>query len=189
MHVPPSAARVPLHTADEVNERIARQTEQSVAFYREHPELIDERLTALDEEWDVERLLEVNAATLALTGTLLGAFVDRRWLALPIAVTAFLCQHGVQGWCPPLPVLRRMGVRTAREIEAERYALKAMRGDFADVDDDADAALRATGRLRSWLRSRPRVAPVGGPGGSESSASSDKGSSESGSDQGERERS
>lgn len=182
MHVPPSAARVPLHTADEVNERIAQQTECSVAFYRDHPELIDERLAALDEEWDVERLLEVNAATLALTGTLLGAFVDRRWLVLPIAVTAFLCQHGVQGWCPPLPVLRRMGVRTAREIEAERYALKAMRGDFADADDDADAALRATGRLRSWLKSGTRVST-----GSARSGTTARAPSESGPEHDERE--
>jgi hypothetical protein len=35
----------------------------------------------------------------------------------------FLLQHGLQGWCPPLPVLRRLGVRTQREIDAEKYAL------------------------------------------------------------------
>jgi hypothetical protein len=35
-----------------------------------------------------------------------------------------------QGRCPPLSVLRRRGVRTRREIEAERCALKALRGDF-----------------------------------------------------------
>ena len=45
---------------------------------------------------------KANAATIALTGTLLGIFVDRRFLALPVAVTAFLLQHAVQGWCPPV---------------------------------------------------------------------------------------
>jgi hypothetical protein len=29
-----------------------------------------------------------------------------------------------------LPVLRRLGIRTADEINKERYALKALRGDF-----------------------------------------------------------
>jgi len=48
-------------------------------------------------------------------------------------VTAFLLQHAVQGWCPPLPVLRRLGFRTAREIEVERNALKALRGDFGHI--------------------------------------------------------
>jgi hypothetical protein len=38
--------------------------------------------------------------------------------------------HAVQGWCPPVPVLRRLGFRTASEIDHERYALKALRGDF-----------------------------------------------------------
>ena len=29
-----------------------------------------------------------------------------------------------------MPVFRRLGVRTAGEIDRERYALKALRGDF-----------------------------------------------------------
>jgi hypothetical protein len=69
-----------------------------------------------------------------LTGTLLGAYVDRRFLVLPVAVTAFLLQHALQGWCPPVPVFRRLGVRTAAEIDRERYALKALRGDFRRLD-------------------------------------------------------
>ena len=62
----------------------------------------------------------------------------------------FLLQHAVQGWCPPVPFFRRRGVRTAREIEIERYALKALRGDFGpifpsvrDRDTQASHALQA----------------------------------------------
>jgi hypothetical protein len=33
-----------------------------------------------------------------------------------------------------VPVLRRLGVRTMDEINEERYALKALRGDFESVD-------------------------------------------------------
>jgi hypothetical protein len=104
----------------------------------------------LDEEWDIERALEANAASFAFTGTVLAATVDRRWLMLPAVVTAFLLQHAVQGWCPPVPVLRRLGYRTAREIDEERVALKALRGDFMstemgdeDHDTQASRALRA----------------------------------------------
>jgi hypothetical protein len=50
--------------------------------------------------------------------------VDRRFLALPAAVLGFLLQHAVQGWCPPVPVLRRLGFRTQTEIEDERHALE-----------------------------------------------------------------
>jgi hypothetical protein len=84
---------------------------------------IEQRMAELDREWDVERVLEVNASTLALTGLVLGATMNRKWLLLPGIVLPFLLQHGLQGWCPPLPVLRRLGVRTRGEIDREKYAL------------------------------------------------------------------
>lgn len=78
---------------------------------------------------------------------MLAITVDRKWLALPAAVAGFLMQHALQGWCPPIELFRRLGVRTAGEIARERYALKALRGDFASVsgsdEERATAALRA----------------------------------------------
>jgi hypothetical protein len=56
--------------------------------------------------------------------------VHRKWYILPAAVTSFWLQHGLQGWCPPLPLFRKMGIRTTREINEERMALKVLRGDF-----------------------------------------------------------
>ncbi len=64
---------------------------------------------------------------------MLAAAVNKKWLILPGLVTGFLFQHALQGWCPPLPVLRRMGFRTSAEINEERYALKALRGDFERI--------------------------------------------------------
>lgn len=64
-------------------------------------------------------------------------------------VGGFLLRHAVQGWCPPLPVFRRLGARTQSEIDHERYALKALRGDFRGVaadGPDARQALAAAGR-------------------------------------------
>jgi len=64
-------------------------------------------------------------------------------------VLSFLFQHAVQGWCPPVPVFRRMGVRTRKEIDREKYALKALRGDFDGLGAGGgqDRAARAEAAL------------------------------------------
>lgn len=98
-------------------------------------------LDLLDREWDVERYLQTNAGLLSLSGIVLGAVADRRMLLLPAAVFGFFLQHAVSGWCPPLPVFRRMGVRTRAEINREKYAVKALRGDFGALADAAGATL------------------------------------------------
>jgi hypothetical protein len=129
--LPSTVERVPEHTNKAINEQIRRATEENVArFQNASYRQIQERLDELDHEWDIERILEANAATACLIGVTLGATVNRKWFALPGIVAAFLLQHALQGWCPPLPVFRRMGVRTSSEIDYERYALKALRGDF-----------------------------------------------------------
>jgi hypothetical protein len=141
--LPSRRDRVPAHSPDSANRAIRQRTEASLRYHAEHPERIADRLAELDREWDIERTLEANAATVSLIGLALASGVDRRWMALPAAVAAFLLQHALQGWCPPLPVFRRMGVRTAAEIESERYALKALRGDFEPVTGATDKAAAA----------------------------------------------
>ncbi|MDJ0391024.1 DUF2892 domain-containing protein [Roseomonas sp. E05] len=138
--LPPTTRRVAEHSSAAISHRIRTDIERRVRQLAEHPEGIDRRLRELDREWDVERTLEANAATLALAGVVLAATEDRRWLYLSGGVAAFLLQHALQGWCPPVPILRRLGVRTAEEINAERTALKALRGDFRGVEGDATAA-------------------------------------------------
>ncbi len=136
--------RVRKHTAPEANRAIDEDLAHRLALYaRADPEAISRRIRELDREWDMERALEANAATFALGGTLLGTFVSRRWLLLPVMVTGFLLQHAVQGWCPPVAPLRRLGVRTRIEIEKERYALKALRGDFGTENRDSAEVLTA----------------------------------------------
>jgi hypothetical protein len=136
-------------TAGDINRRIDHQIERNVRYFSIHQGEIEQRLADLDQEWDIERMIEANAAALALTGTLLGVVHERRYLMLPMAVAGFLLQHAIQGWCPPVPILRRFGFRTADEINRERYALKALRGDFDTVGDkktpttSANAALKA----------------------------------------------
>jgi hypothetical protein len=138
MMIPSSSQRVPAHTCQSVNRSIRQQAEQRVRDYRHATAAeLDERLAELDREWDIERTLEANAATLAFTGSLLAVTRDRRWALLPLAVTGFLLQHAVQGWCPPLPVLRRLGFRTMYEIDQERQALLELRGDSMAIPTPA----------------------------------------------------
>lgn len=122
-----SADRVRRSTSMDLNRQIDQETDENIGRYsNSSPAQIARRMEELDREWDVERLLEVNASTLALTGLLLGLTVNRKWFILPGVVLPFLLQHGLQGWCPPLPILRRMGIRTRGEIDREKYALKKM---------------------------------------------------------------
>jgi len=132
--LPPTTSRVPEHTSDHVNARILHETEINIAYFAgAGREAIDRRLAELDREWDIERTLETNAASISLLGLALGVTVNRKWLFLPAAVAGFLLQHALQGWCPPVAIFRRRGVRTSAEISYERYALKALRGDFDDL--------------------------------------------------------
>ena len=144
--IPPTAQRVPENTAEHVNEEIRRRAEQSIArCAAAGPQAIDRRLAELDREWDIERTLEMNAATLACTGAVLALTVNRRFAWISAVVTGFLLQHALQGWCPPVPIFRRRGVRTAREINQEKTALRILRGDFHPTSEASDAIKQARG--------------------------------------------
>lgn len=134
MAIPSTKDRVPSHTEESVNRQIRETTEENIRQHSVSPEQIAHRLLGLEKEWDIERAIEANASTLAFIGIVLGYFVHPYWLILPGLVTAFLFQHAIQGWCPPIPVLRRLGFRTATEIEAERQSLKILRGDYAGFE-------------------------------------------------------
>jgi hypothetical protein len=146
--LPSTEQRVPLNTRSQVNDRIQGRTLHDVSrFIGADPVFIDERIRELEREWDVERTLEANAATVSLAGVALGFAVDRRFFLLPGLVAAFLLQHALQGWCPPLPLLRRLGIRTAREIQDEILALRILRGDFLEHVDTPERALASA---RAW---------------------------------------
>lgn len=147
-HLPATEERVPRNTSSKVNHRIQGRTLHDVSrFIGADPVFIDERIRQLQREWDIERTLEANAATVGLAGLALGSFVDRRFLILPALVSAFLLQHALQGWCPPMPLLRRLGIRTAREIHDEIIALRILRGDFLERVDTPERALASA---RNW---------------------------------------
>ena len=138
--------RVRAHTSKEVNRQIEQQAERRVLQAATAADTaISRRIDELEQEWDMERFLETNAAAIAFTGVVLGLVVNKKFFAIPAIVLPFLFQHAVQGWCPPVPLFRRFGVRTRKEIDAEKYALKAVRGDFDDLPpaNNGDSARRA----------------------------------------------
>ncbi|HEV7732008.1 MAG TPA: hypothetical protein VGR62_07595 [Candidatus Binatia bacterium] len=142
--LPTTAERVVINTSPDVNADIRATTNYRVAECAELGRgAIDRRIRDLDAEWDIERTLETNASMAVLVGLTLGATVDRRFLLLPGLVAGFLLQHALQGWCPPIPVFRRLGIRTEREIDEERTALKALRGDFRDAESPETALAAA----------------------------------------------
>lgn len=141
-----NADRVRANTSEAINRRIDREINFRVKEYTKRSrEDITLRIGELDREWDIERVLETNASALAFTGLFLGVTKNIKWLMLPAVVLPFLFQHAVQGWCPPVPILRRLGVRTRKEIDREKYALKVLRGDF----DTTESLPREEAALKS----------------------------------------
>lgn len=126
--------RVRANTPREINEAIDTEIAATVRFYVDKTDYeISKRIEDLDHEWDIERYIEANAAIFSFIGVVLGLKKNRNWFILTVLVSIFLLQHAVQGWCPPVSVFRRFFIRTRKEIEAEKYALKALRGDFEMV--------------------------------------------------------
>lgn len=125
------ADRVRAHTDSAVNVEIDQESLDCVrALAGAGAEKIGKHIGELEREWDIERYLQTNASILAVSGVLLGAAVSKKFLVIPGVVFSFFLQHAVQGWCPPVPILRRLGARTRKEINREKYALKAVRGDY-----------------------------------------------------------
>ena len=123
----------------EMTEQVRRRTVESIATTMNGgPRAIEARLTELDEEWDAESVLQASAGALILLGTGL-AVSDRRWLALPALLGALFMENARSRRFMPHSLFRSMGLRTRRQIDHERYALKAARGDF-DALDVASAA-------------------------------------------------
>jgi hypothetical protein len=140
--IPATEKRVEQNTDDEINECIRNKTIKRLKnFKKSNNELITDRIKKLKHEWDTERILEANAAVIVVISILLG-LKKRYWLLLTGAVGIFLFKHALQGWCPPLPAIRKIGIRTAEEINNERTALKIIRGDFVKTYSDAKDILK-----------------------------------------------
>lgn len=138
--------RVRRCTSPEMLRKIEDQIEQNIRFYSVQPvPVISERIETLKREWSIERYLQVNVASLGFMTAFFALTRNRAWALLTCTALSFFLYHGLRGFDPPIPILRRMGVRTRGEIDRELFALKALRGDFRDMPETQpkDVDLRA----------------------------------------------
>ena len=92
------------------------------------------RLRQLDREVDQEQALQMGAAGLGFIGAILSFTVNPAFALLPAMAFATLGQYALQGWCPPVALLARLGLRSSKEIDRERYALAAAIEEPAQPD-------------------------------------------------------
>jgi hypothetical protein len=92
------------------------------------------RLRQLDREVDQEQALQIGAAGLGFLGAILSFTVNPAFALLPAMAFATLGQYALQGWCPPVALLARLGLRSCKEIDGERYALAASMEEPAQPD-------------------------------------------------------
>lgn len=130
MRLPDTNSRVPDNTSEEINRRIEEASQRSILYHLNHPDKIPFRLKELDREWDIERALGANAASIIIITSILGFAYTTLFFIIPLLVGVFLLQHSLQGWCPPLPILRRLGFRTSSEIAYEREAIESIAGNM-----------------------------------------------------------
>ncbi len=109
---------------------INKKTRKILNEYGDLSSKVNLRLRELDQEWDLEKTLEINASAAIMTGMILGKVGDKKWYLLPTAVAGILLQNSLMGWSVPKVVFRFLGFRSRKEIEEERQSLLALRGDY-----------------------------------------------------------
>jgi hypothetical protein len=102
------------------------------------------RLRRIETEIDQEQALQFGAAAIGFVGAILSLTLSSAFALLPAFAIATLAQYLVQGWCPPLALLARLGLRSSAEIDSERYALMASLGEtrephFSPITAGAEA--------------------------------------------------
>lgn len=143
---PPDVDRIRAHTSEANNRRIDRETAGAIAEARSSPAALSARLDELDREWHVDRAVMMNFAVVGAFSAWKAMRSLKRtgstgvWGAFFWTQMGFLANHALRGWCPPLPVFRRLGFRSAREIADERVALHEACAAVIVVDA-GDAAL------------------------------------------------
>src|SRR4051812_7688218 len=79
------------HTPPRLNQRIDQAMMKRILEYSRKPrEEISGRIAELDREWDIERVVETGAGSLALTGVVMSGLKSRKWLMLSAATLGVL---------------------------------------------------------------------------------------------------
>jgi hypothetical protein len=94
------------------------------------PHAITERLNQLEKEWSAGRMTKATIGVLIVVGLALTALANPWWLALPALGALFLLQYFYSNRSWLGATFHELGFRSGAEIDQEKFALKALRGDF-----------------------------------------------------------
>ena len=115
---PSEADRVRRYTPREMLDEVDKQIERNIAYYSSQPDsVVEQRIEDLKREWTATRCLQATAAGAGFIGAVLGLIGKRKWAALTLCSFGCLLSHGLRGWDPMIPALRRIGIRTRGEID------------------------------------------------------------------------
>ena len=144
-----SADAVRTHAPQEVNSRIDAQVERCVRHMAEQTDhsVISRYLERLEREWDLNRVVMVAVSAVSLVGWAVAPPRSLAWRLLGGVTSGLLLQQGLFGFGPLSMLTRRLGVRTRREIDLEKFALKALRGDFTRIPHEGGPLARANAAL------------------------------------------
>jgi hypothetical protein len=118
------------------------------------PAAIESRLRELDREWSIGRMIKAACGVVILCGLPLALFVHPWFAVAPALGGLVLAQYlfAKRSWLSE--PFHELGFRTGCEIDQEKVALKALRGDFRNLptlndieDQDAIARLEGEGGI------------------------------------------
>jgi hypothetical protein len=97
------------------------------------PQAISDRLGQLDREWSAGRMTKAVIGVMIVAGLGLTALAGPWWLILPTVGGFFLLQYlfSRQSWLGA--TFREIGFRSSTDIDQEKFALRALRGDFKNL--------------------------------------------------------
>lgn len=125
--LPATTTKVNNNTPEYINEEIQRRIAANIRKYQaKDEEEIKKRIEELNSEWDTERVLETNLSAIVLLSSIFGITKSKAWMLVSGTASVFMIQHALEGWCPPLSLIRHFGIRTTEEINQEKNALEKM---------------------------------------------------------------
>jgi len=154
-----------IHNTPAPSVRITRLEESLATVLEGGHEAIDARLRQIDNEWSVGRMVKATTGVMILGGLALAIFVNPWFAIVPAVGGLMLAQslYSCKNWLSQ--AFAGMGFRTSCEIDHERMALKAIRGDFRHLPtiheiEDRDAISRFEDEGGPvFEHEQPRVAP------------------------------
>ncbi len=106
--------------------RFRQTTSDNIAYYtRQGRRAIEFRLEELDAEWDIERVLEVNASSVSLLGLTLGATLDKTLVLFACRGISFSASTRSAGLVSTTRNLSAARCQDRFGIERERQALRS----------------------------------------------------------------